>query len=103
MVFARLVKGAQPHLAKLDRDRHGAYVALQARIEEILSGISTFPRTLALEQQALFVLGYYHQRANDRTAAQAARARRAAGQPSAAGLVGEETAGDEGTLAEDGA
>ncbi len=104
MVFARLVKGAQPHLAKLDRDRHGAYVALQARIEEILSGISTFPRTLALEQQALFVLGYYHQRANDRAAAQAARARRAAGQATTEGRTGEEgIAGDEGTPDEAGA
>jgi len=70
-VFGRLVRGAQPHLAKLNRDRRGAYVALQKRMEEILSQLDGFPKVLTLEGQGLFALGYYHQRASDR--AQAAR------------------------------
>ena len=87
-VFPRLVRGAQPHLAKLQRDRRGAAVALQRRIEEILGGLALtkvgglwtgFPTTLSLQDQGLFSLGYYHQRAYDRAQAIAARARRNAG------------------------
>lgn len=78
-VFGRLVRGAQPHLAKLRRDRPGAYVALEARMQEILAGIGEFPHTLSLRQQGAFVLGYYHQRADDIARAMARRAERAAG------------------------
>jgi CRISPR-associated protein Csd1 len=77
-VFGRLLRGAQPHLAKLERDNTPAYVALQRRLEEISARIGAFPRTLTLEEQGLFALGYYHQRAHDRAAAQVAR--HAAGQ-----------------------
>lgn len=71
-VFGRLVRGAQPHLAKLERDRRGAYVALQRRMEEVLAGLDGFPKVLTLEGQGLFALGYYHQRAFDRSQAHAA-------------------------------
>jgi CRISPR-associated protein Csd1 len=65
-VFSRLLKGVQPHLAKLQRDNRGAYIAIQTRIEEILSGLPGdrgFPRILSLQEQGMFALGYYHQRA----------------------------------------
>lgn len=73
-VFGRLVRGAMPHLARLRRDRPGAYVNLQPQLEEILGNLPiaklpggrtapAFPRSLTLEQQGLFALGYYHQRA----------------------------------------
>ncbi len=75
-VFGRLLRGAQAHLGKLERDRTGAYVALQRRLEEILSGLDGFPRTLTLEEQGLFSLGYYHQRAFDRAQAREAAERR---------------------------
>ena len=75
-VLPRLLRGAQPHLSKLERDRPGAYHALTRRIEEIFARILTFPKTLTLEGQGLFSLGYYHQRAHDRAAAAEARARR---------------------------
>jgi CRISPR-associated protein Csd1 len=78
-VFGRLVRGAQPHLAKLERDRPSAYWALQRRLEEIHGGLAGYPRTLALEEQGLFALGYYHQRAFDREQARLARERKAAG------------------------
>ncbi len=87
-VFPRLVRGAQPHLAKLERDSRGAYVALQRRLEDILGGLpvtkigalySGFPATLGLQDQGLFALGYYHQRAYDRAQAREAAARRRAG------------------------
>ena len=75
-VFPRLVRGAQPHLAKLERDNPGVQRALQRRIEDICSRVLVFPRTLTMEQQGLFCLGYYHQRAHDRASAIEARARR---------------------------
>lgn len=65
-VFGRLLRGAQPHLAKLERDMPGAYHRLQQSLEEVMQGLSGFPRTLSLEEQGLFSLGYYHQRAWDR-------------------------------------
>lgn len=78
-VFARLLRGAQPHLSKLKRDRPGAYTNLQRRLEDIQAGISAFPRILKLEDQGLFALGYYHQRAYDRAQAREAKERRKAG------------------------
>lgn len=78
-VFGRLLRGAQPHLAKLERDRPNAYYALQRRLEDIQAGLSSFPRILTLEEQGLFALGYYHQRAYDRAQAREASERRKAG------------------------
>lgn len=68
-VFGRLVRGAQPHLGKLRRVRPPAYHALDGRLGEIMEHLDGFPTTLDLEEQALFALGYYHQRAADRRAA----------------------------------
>lgn len=79
-VFGRLLRGAQPHLAKLERDRPGAYRALQRRLEDVQARLAGFPRTLTLEDQGLFALGYYHQRAYDRAEARAAAERRRQGQ-----------------------
>ncbi len=90
-VFGRLLRGAQPHLAKLERDNRGAYVGLQRRLEDILGGLAVhrrgaiytgFPGTLSLQEQGLFALGYYHQRASDRAEGRAAaERRRAEGKP----------------------
>ncbi|HVB80033.1 MAG TPA: type I-C CRISPR-associated protein Cas8c/Csd1 [Candidatus Binataceae bacterium] len=77
-VFPRLLRGVQPHLAKLERDWRGAYIALQRRMEEIMGGIGSFPSTLTLEEQGLFSLGYYHQRAHDSAQAKETRAARRA-------------------------
>ena len=71
-VFGTLLQGAQAHLGKLRRDRPGAYHRLQQELEAILEGLATFPRTLAMDEQALFALGYYHQRAHNRAQARAA-------------------------------
>lgn len=68
-VFGRLLRGSQAHLGKLRKEKRGAYEALQQRLEEIQAGLPAFPKTLTLEQQGLFGLGYYHQRAADRAAA----------------------------------
>lgn len=65
--FPPLLRTLQNHLGKLERDKRGAYVRLQAELEEIMGHIgSQFPRTLTLQQQGEFALGYYHQRARER-------------------------------------
>ncbi|HLW00257.1 MAG TPA: type I-C CRISPR-associated protein Cas8c/Csd1 [Ktedonobacterales bacterium] len=77
LVFGRLLEGAQKHLAKLHRDKPGAYFSLDERLREILSGIdgnTGFPKTLTLRNQGLFALGYYHERVANIRAAQAKRA-----------------------------
>lgn len=78
LVYPNLLKLARAHLSKLERDNPGARAAIEARIEEITSGIPSFPATLTLEEQGLFSLGYYHQRAHDRAQAKEARAARQA-------------------------
>jgi CRISPR-associated protein Csd1 len=65
LVFGRLVRGAQPHLDRLQRDRPGAYFALQERLTEIMGRIDSFPSTMSIQEQALFALGYYHQHQHD--------------------------------------
>lgn len=75
-VFPRLVRGSQPHLAKLLRDRPPAHHALQRRLEEILDQMPEYPKVLSLQRQGLFSLGYYHQRAYDRAQARKAVERR---------------------------
>ena len=82
-VFPRLLKGARSHLDKLARERRGAFYAIERRIEEILTNLDTehnFPKTLNMEQQGLFALGYYHQRAQSRAQAREAIAKRQAQQ-----------------------
>jgi CRISPR-associated protein Csd1 len=60
-VFPLLLRGAQNHLGKLRKDRKGGW--LEREIEEITDHLSPeLPRSLAMEPQGRFVIGYYHQR-----------------------------------------
>lgn len=70
-IFGTLLRGAQNHLAVLRKTKEGTFYALSRRLEEVLNGIQAtgFPATLTLKEQALFSLGYYHQRADDRAEA----------------------------------
>ena len=64
-VFGWLLnKGCQNHLAKLRKDKPGACFSLDEDLKEIASRLKTFPRTLNLEEQGLFALGFYHQKAH---------------------------------------
>lgn len=91
-VLPRLVQGAQPHLAKLERDNRGAAIALRSRLESIIGHIpaTPFPATLSMTEQGMFTLGYYHQRADDRAKSMAARDRRRATESDAKTENGEE-------------
>jgi CRISPR-associated protein Csd1 len=68
-VFGELVKDAQAHLRKLRVTKPGVHEALQQRLEGIMVKFYSaehFPSTLTMQQQSIFALGYYHQRAANR-------------------------------------
>ena len=67
-VFGTLVHGAQNHMKTLRRDKPGAAVNLDRQMEEVMDSLTSFPTTLTLQDQAIFALGFYHQRAADRRA-----------------------------------
>jgi CRISPR-associated protein Csd1 len=71
-VFGTLLSHAQAHLGKLRKSPGGAGPAIQRRMEEIMANLDEFPRTLTLREQAVFALGYYHQRAENRAQRSAA-------------------------------
>ena len=58
-VVPRLLRTYQHHLAKL---YPGAKVNRERLVQEIMSGLDHIPKTLSLEGQSLFAIGYYHQR-----------------------------------------
>lgn len=64
LIFGRLSRGSQFHLNKLEKGLAFWYerrlAAIWARIENAL------PATLTLEEQSLFALGYYQQKAAPR-------------------------------------
>jgi CRISPR-associated protein Csd1 len=58
LVFPRLCRLGQHHLAKLDT---GHRIFREKQLGEVLSNLTVFPRMLSLEDQGKFVLGYFHQ------------------------------------------
>ena len=65
-VFALLERGSANHLAKVGKASPGRKVNLEKQVGAIMDLMSPaeepFPAALGAEQQALFGLGYYHQR-----------------------------------------
>ncbi len=73
-VFGTLMRGHTAHIGKVRKERPGVGAAIQDRIGEITTNIgSVFPTALTMREQAVFALGYYHQRAHNRAEAKAAR------------------------------
>lgn len=58
-VFTTLLRLKNHHLGKLNPGRG---VQMEKLLGEIMSGLTDFPRHLALPDQGRFALGYYHQR-----------------------------------------
>lgn len=56
--IGQLMSNAKNHLNKVENNVAFAY---EKRLADIMSNISSFPKTLDLEQQSLFALGYYQQ------------------------------------------
>lgn len=65
-VFARLNSGSTSHLAKLGKLKPGYKVNLEKTLADIIGllhpGEDPFPASFSAEEQALFGVGYYHQR-----------------------------------------
>lgn len=77
-VFPLLERRTAAHLASLRKgDRGGLARWYEREIDAILSGMSAaFPRSLRLEDQGRFAIGYHHQRSAARTPGDAAGLRR---------------------------
>lgn len=60
-VFPLLLRGMQNHLARLRKDGKGGFI--EREMDEIAEKLPpALPRSLRLEEQGRFVIGYYHQR-----------------------------------------
>ncbi|MBF0619878.1 MAG: type I-C CRISPR-associated protein Cas8c/Csd1 [Candidatus Omnitrophica bacterium] len=58
-VFPRLLKLKNHHLAKLNPGRK---VQMEKEIQEVMAAVQKFPSCFTLDAQAMFAVGYYHQR-----------------------------------------
>ncbi len=58
LIFPRLCRLSQHHLAKLDT---GHRIHREKQLGKVLNKLTSFPRLLSLEDQGKFVLGYFHQ------------------------------------------
>lgn len=64
-VVGRLIQGSQAHLQKLRKEKPGVYRLKQDELENVMVRLRDIPaKPLTTAQQALFALGYYHQRAH---------------------------------------
>jgi CRISPR-associated protein Csd1 len=64
VAYSRLMAGARNHVSKLGKESPGAAVREEQRLQQIHSRISSIPTRLDLEEQAMFSLGYYHEKAD---------------------------------------
>lgn len=63
-VFPLIVRGGQNHLAKVRKEKPGWATLIERELEEIHSHLDpALPRSLSLQKQGAFAIGYYHQRA----------------------------------------
>ncbi|WP_439637978.1 type I-C CRISPR-associated protein Cas8c/Csd1 [Spirulina sp.] len=73
-VIGLLNRKAQNHLSKIRKTKMGAYYNLQTEFEAIYALVNpespNLPKTFNLEQQSIFAIGYYHQRAHNSKKAQ---------------------------------
>lgn len=63
-IFPVLLRNTQNHMAKVRKERPGQAVNLEKLLQEIIDGLpARFPRSLNIEDQGRFAIGYYHQNA----------------------------------------
>lgn len=61
-IFPVLLRNTQNHLGKLRKERPGQAVNFEKEIGGIVAGLpERFPRSLRIEDQGRFAIGYYHQ------------------------------------------
>lgn len=61
-VFPTLLRRSQHHLGKLRREKPGLAIERERLLRGVVSDLPRFPKTMTLEEQGLFALGFYHQR-----------------------------------------
>ncbi|UED86708.1 type I-C CRISPR-associated protein Cas8c/Csd1 [Streptomyces profundus] len=73
--MTQLLKNANGHLKRLHREKRGAGIALETRLNEFLGRMprGALPQHLNLIEQGDFLMGYYHQRQADFEAAAEAK------------------------------
>ncbi|WP_301585509.1 type I-C CRISPR-associated protein Cas8c/Csd1 [Halomonas alkaliantarctica] len=62
-VFPMLLRNVQNHLSSMrKKDKGGIAYTIESEISQIINGLGdTFPRSLRIEEQGRFAIGYYHQ------------------------------------------
>ncbi|WCE02719.1 type I-C CRISPR-associated protein Cas8c/Csd1 [Pseudoxanthomonas sp. JBR18] len=61
-IFPVLLRSAQNHFGKLRKDKAGLAVNLEKEIGQIVDALPpSFPRSLPIQEQGRFAIGYYHQ------------------------------------------
>lgn len=61
-IFPVLLRNTQHHLGRLRKDKPGLAVNIEKEIGEIMDGMdASFPKSLRIESQGQFAIGYYHQ------------------------------------------
>ncbi|QJD69112.1 type I-C CRISPR-associated protein Cas8c/Csd1 [Xanthomonas campestris pv. badrii] len=61
-IFPVLLRSAQNHFGKLRKDKAGLAVNLEKEIGQIIDALpASFPRSLPIQEQGCFAIGYYHQ------------------------------------------
>lgn len=63
-VFPALLKLTHHRLAELRKNNPGSNKYFQDLMGEIMADINKLPKTLLLDEQGMFAIGYYHQRQN---------------------------------------
>jgi CRISPR-associated protein Csd1 len=61
-VFPTLIRRSQHHLGKLRKEKPGLAINQEKLLQNICGSLDRFEKTLPLEQQGLFALGFHHQR-----------------------------------------
>ena len=66
-IFPLIIAGGQNHLSKVRKEKRGWATLIEKELEEVMSRITpampfSLPRSLRLEDQGEFAIGYYHQR-----------------------------------------
>ena len=61
VTFPLLLRLSNYHQKKLRSEKPGLAINRQKEMQEIMGMLSAFPKTLTLEDQGMFVIGYYHQ------------------------------------------
>jgi CRISPR-associated protein Csd1 len=62
-IFPLLLRNAQNHLGKIRKEKARLATVLEKQLDEIVGKLSAeFPKSLRMESQGRFAIGYYHQR-----------------------------------------